>query len=95
MAKANVAEVMEQVEIGLQHLDEVADSLYKRLQEDEKEQLIKLFIKKETAKKIEEANKRGKPVVKSIPEFTLEIEKRMLNKLVYLEAKAKIMGRQR
>ena len=35
MAKANAQ--LETVVIGLEHLDQVADDLYKRLQDDEKE----------------------------------------------------------
>ena len=50
------------VVIGSEHLDQVADILYKRLQSDEKETLLKLFIKKETAKKIEESSKKGKKI---------------------------------
>lgn|GEM_PF-6519692 len=76
-------------------MDQVADALYKRLQDDEKETLLKLFIKKETSKKLEEAAKRDKPIETSVEQFTMEIEKRMLNKLVYLEARTKILNRQR
>lgn len=86
---------LESVQIGLQHLDHVANALFKRLQPEEIEQLIKLFIKKETARKIEECVKRGKVIEMPVEQFSMEIEKRMLNKLVYLEAKQKIMGRER
>lgn len=92
MAKATQ---LETVQIGLQHLDDVANVLFKRLQPEEIEQLIKLFVKRETAKKIEESQKRGKVIEMPIEQFTMEIERRMLNKLVYLEAKQKILGRDR
>lgn len=92
MAKATQ---LETIQIGLQHLDDVANVLFKRLQPEEIEQLIKLFVKKETAKKIEESQKRGKVIEMPIEQFTMEIERRMLNKLVYLEAKQKILGRDR
>jgi len=36
-------------------LDQVADALYKRLQDDEKETLLRLFIKKESSKRLEKA----------------------------------------
>lgn len=86
---------LESVMISYNHIDQVADALWKRLQDDEKEQLIKLFIKKEASKKIEEAIRRSKPINTSVEEFTLDIEKRMLNKLIFLEAKQKIMARER
>jgi coenzyme F420-reducing hydrogenase delta subunit len=86
---------LESVEISLTHVDEVADSLYKRLQEEEREQLIKLFIKKEAVKKIEESAKKAKTINKSVEEFTKEIEKRILNKIILLEVKQKVMSKQR
>jgi len=92
MVKTNVMEV---VTIGLQHVDQVADDLFKRLQPDEVETLMKLFIKKETTKKIEETVKRGKEINTSIPEFCMEIEKRLLNKIIYQEVKTKINSRTR
>lgn len=92
---AKVTQQLESVVIGLEHLDQVADFLWKRLQEDEREQLVKLFIKRETTKKIEESAKRGKPIETSVEQFTMDIEKRLLNKLIYQEVRTKINSRPR